>query len=769
MRMIRCEFLKVFGRNAFIVSLLFFLGANALLMQTGDTNASYDKKDYRRVLSTMDAMTSEEQILFAEESYKELQRLYEERTNPLRKSDGSAEIEDEELFAWHELFEALNQEMQSLKNYPNYLKEIKEKASKGETISIFQTQDAFSMRNARKTAKAYDGLETIHLELNNSKMINQTLDFEPTNILIILLIFMVCSVLVVEEKEKGLFSLLRPLKHGRSRLIGAKISALFVITAIICLAFIGENFLISGLQYGFARLSLPLQTIAGYSGSALHMTLGQYLLLYAFSKIIAVFILGLCFFLLALSTKSIPLYYFKVIIFLGLSYFFYAFIPGNSVFQLLKYVNAVQFMRVTPIYQYYFNLNLAGFPIAMSTVFGVTSMVCMIAIAATLVILFSKTDITKFTRKQRSNQGLEKRRVHTSIFYHECYKIFITNRVWIIFLIFSGFQLYSLARQTMYISFDEYYYKQYMTALEGPLDERSIALIEKEAKRYEDLDKLLEDANEKLNSGEITTRELLETQGLIQEQTKGRNAFDRILTRRDYMIQYQNMHNEKLAFVYESGWDYLFGREYTPYQNDMMRAIVLLLVMIAAFSGVFSIEFSTQMLKMILCYKRGRMHTAKVKILICIGITTMLFLINYLPDMIQASRTYGLSGWASSIYSIPSLADFPIDMSVGGYLFLLFAERYLMALCTLCIIFTFSLYAKNMIGTTLPLMFLLVVPLLVDLLGIDIVRNVSWNIFFTGNGYLDNIQKNPLYAFVITIPIFIGLAGIMKIKKIFQE
>ena len=148
--------------------------------------------------------------------------------------------------------------------------------------------------------------------------------------------------------------------------MAGKIAALLAATAVISTAFFAENYIVSGWQYGFARLEIPLQAIAGYSGSALHRNLGEYLLIYLFSKVMAAFLLGLFFFLFSLTAKTVPLYYIRVVAFLGISYLLYAFLPGGGIVQILKYGNIIPFLLVTPIYQYYFNLNIAGFPVEIT-------------------------------------------------------------------------------------------------------------------------------------------------------------------------------------------------------------------------------------------------------------------------------------------------------------------------------------------------------------------------------------------------------------------
>lgn len=754
MRIFGGELGKLLRRRSFLTALVIFLGANALLMVTDNRGAWYEKAECRQVYAKLETLSKEEKKSYIRESYEELR---------IRTSSE----EDTNLYATYLLFEELYEQVCTLDNYQEYLEDIQGRAASGESISIFQSQDEYSMRSARKTARAFEGLEALEMELNNSHMIKQATEFVPSDLLILLLVFLAVFLLLVEEKTGGMFFLLRPLKHGRGRLMLAKMGALSVVIFLIVAAFFTENYLISGLQYGFADLGLPIQTISGYSGSALHLTTGQYLLLYLGTRAAAVLLAGLLFLLFSLKAKTIPSYYIMIAVFFGLSWLLYQVIPAESGLEVLKYVNLVPFLRVTGIYRYYFHLNILGNPVGMPTVFWAACIPGLLVLAFLLLLYFSGQEGPAFLERKGKQKKPADFRIHVSLLYHEAYKILITNRALLILLLFAGVQFYSFSQQSAYLPFDEYYYREYMLALEGPLDETRLGQIEKEEERYRKLDEVLGEALEKLEAGEITRREFQKTGDLVREQTKGRNAFERVKERRDYLLQLQKQEKESPDFVYEGGWNSLFGRGSSLYKKDTLEAAWLLIVMIASFAGVFSMEFSTGMITLQSCSRQGRMHTVGRKALICMGIATVIFAFAYLPDLINVVRIYGLGQGNSSIRCIPGLAAFPVNLTIRTYLLILFAERYLAMCCALGILFGLSLGGKTILSAMLPPLFLLVLPLLVDFLGIEEIRRVSLNFFFTGNGYLDSIQKNWQNAFWILVPIFLGGSGWAGIRKTF--
>ncbi len=376
-------------------------------------------------------------------------------------------------------------------------------------------------------------------------------------------------------------------------------------------------------------MDLPIQSVQGYMSCALTVDLQGYLLLFWISKTAAFFTLGLFFFLFALSAQSAIGFYVKSILFLGGSGVFHILIPANSLLFLLKYVNIIRFLQVTPVYRYYFNLNLAGFAAGMSEVFLAAVFLCMSVLPVLLCSFYSRKEFRQKAKKQGAGAAFSRaylknhsrhlpksifqtrsgRQIHTSVFLHECYKALIMNRVLWIFLVFAAVQICSAAGKHTYLPLDEYYYRQYMQALEDVTFDKGTALIDQEQKRFRKWDKTTKQAQQEYAAGNLTERKLQAAEELAAAETKGRNAFEWVLLRRDYLLEYENRTGRQPGFIYEGGWNYLFGKEYVPYQNDMLRFGTLLVFLIAAFAGIFGTDFSTGMLGLMVCGRLGRMHT----------------------------------------------------------------------------------------------------------------------------------------------------------------
>ena len=63
----------------------------------------------------------------------------------------------------------------------------------------------------------------------------------------------------------------------------------------------------------------------------------------------------------------------------------------------------------------------------------------------------------------------KRQHINHSIFSNEAFKIFVTNKVMIVLILFVIFQIYCITHINKNISFNENVYKNYMTSLEGEL------------------------------------------------------------------------------------------------------------------------------------------------------------------------------------------------------------------------------------------------------------------------------------------------------------
>lgn len=183
-------------------------------------------------------------------------------------------------------------------------------------------------------------------------------------------------------------------------------------------------------------MDVQLQSIGGYSGSALNVTVLQYWILFLCSKILVYFFIGLVFFYFALASTSVVLLYIRSVLLFAVSFVLYWAINGNSSLQLLKYMNIINFVQVTPIYQYYFNLNIFSRPVNIVSVFFISCTLFCIVVFSLSLNIFSSRDSVLTLKSHSFFRKKQKERCRTSLLYHEAYKLLAIQKAFWILLLF---------------------------------------------------------------------------------------------------------------------------------------------------------------------------------------------------------------------------------------------------------------------------------------------------------------------------------------------
>lgn len=116
---------------------------------------------------------------------------------------------------------------------------------------------------------------------------------------------------------------------------------------------------------------------------------------------------------------------------------------------------------------------------------------------------------------------------HTSLLRHEIYKVFVSHRLLLFFMLLTALQLYrTMPYRVTYRSNDEYYKRYYLEGLAGPLTEEKRNFFKEE-------------------------EEFLKT--YREDDKKARlSAFEKVKCRLEYITE-----NEGAYFVYEDGLEML--------------------------------------------------------------------------------------------------------------------------------------------------------------------------------------------------------------------
>ena len=743
MKLLTSEWRKLWLSPSFLGLAAALLFLNAILLCTRGTAGDVSPKVWREVWQKLSSFPEEERAPRVQKQYEKMKgRIFTadeyERIQALRK---------------------LNRQAAVLQSFEDWLEEIEERAKRQERISIFQREDPFSDRNARKTAEDFADLKGVSPVLINSGGFLAGISFAGTDGMVLGLLFYMALFWFYREKEQGLTALLLPQARGRTPLAVARLLALFLGSICVNLSFWGENLLLSCLQYGAPVWRSPIQSVEGYENCVLQVTVGEYLMLFLTGKILTVFLLALIFTFFCLRFRRSALIFLAAGLLMALSLALCQSGDGRFVFQ---YINLIPLMQVNPIFQTYFNLNLFSWP--------VNRIPLSLGAVAVLTVFFLLADLYGFASQKLSSVNSKRRRPKKlpgfprgGLLGQEVYKCMIMQKGLLMIMIFAALQGYLFFQAGEYPGADEIYYRQYMEQLSGPVTQEKLSALRAENARLRSWEKILEEGRKKYENREMSEGEwnaLLQT---VQDNTRSSAAFSRVAARLTYLKEYGKNTGENPGFVYETGYETLAGLGEDGYAKDMGQGIWLLAISLALCSGIFTVEFSKDMIRLLGGTVRGRMETADRKLLLLAALSMLLFLMAYLPDLIKIIQTYGLPKLHASCGAIPSMASFP--MKLWQYLVLLYLLRYLFYFCILLMIAALSIWLRNT-GKTLAVGSLLFIfPQVLRLLGITLADCVSFNAFLSGNLFL-HYARGPL-SLLAAVPVILGICAWRSIRKSF--
>ena len=778
MRILRAEFAKVYAKKGIWLLLILLILLNGFLLVRNESvsHPMVTAEEYVAQFSYMKGMTSDERAAYLaarEEDLKwimQLTAVSEDQAGAfLMQNDLAGSLTPEQLSRYQNMIEEgsylqftrgpgfeyeLNrtyyQQQQALAGYRTSIEEIQEKAASMTKISIFADEGSFSFRNIQKTAEDFKSFQNLTLPFDQSLGINMSTGFIGTDIAILFLVFMVCTSLITQEKEKGLFSLVRSACQGRAPVIASKIGVLAVSCGMFTGLLFGSNVLIASWIYGLGDLSRPIQSVDTCMGLALPVNVWQYLLLLFLMKWLLFFLFALILLLFSLVIRSPVLICAGIIGVIGVEYAAYALISSTSSLSFFKYVNLVYFTFQPEFYRTYLNVDFFSVPVNLFTLFFVVCVILMACLIAGNMLLFCRG-------KNKASKGAalfasrrKKRHVQVHLTSHELYKALIANKVLFLLLAFLGFQLYGATQAKSMLTTDDLYYKSYVQVLKGPVTEASLSFIEKEQEKFTHIDEQTRELGEQFQSGSLSQSKYEEELIRLSAQTKSRKVFEQdILGQLRYMEEYKETQGRELWFVDDFGFRQLTAEQSVG--TDQYNAFLLVLMLIVGLSATFSSEYSSSMARLITTCPKGRGATVTYKLCISFLIVLFVFLTVYLPELINIVRLYGMDGLDAPVQSMQHLQQFPLAVSIRGYLVLLYVTRLLAAMGVAGMILLFSLVVKDSLKAMLLSFGLFAAPLACSMLGIHWLDSITCNILLTGNQLLQGAVSNRMMANVLMV------------------
>ena len=742
--MFKHELYKVLFNKTSIAFIIVIFVVNALqLIWIEDNNYWYSGAAYSSLWKELEMKTgdsTEEWQVTLDELKAEFQRMREmdfsEINSMSAKYTGSIVFEIE-------LYARVIKEIEAPLGYETYLKEIELTKKRYETLGNLMNRDNYVFRNLMMTAELYAELEPITLIPESSAGVKMAVGSHVTDFLVLALFVFFGISIWLKEKEQGVINLIRTTKNGRIKLAVSKIGVFSTVCAMCGSMLYFSNIIISELYYGLGDLSRSIATIDEYRGTLWRISILEFLVFNLLIKLMAYIWLALLFSVICTGVSgSLAAFGITALMSAG-SYVMYTNIPALSAFAVFKYLNPFGMIKTELIFQEFKGLNIWGYPFDYRKCVAVVLFVgCGLFVFLT-TRLFVRPPIRSGIRMPAFVGKITyvfislRRRFerHVSIVGHEFYRIFISGGILFVTVAALVFGIASNQPfRVRYMNLSEYYERQYLEKLAGPVTDEKKEYLASELERL----KRPADDNE-------------------QEQKK---AVNEVLSRLSYLEE-----NEGTYFIYDEPFGLLTAAEGN--QEDITQTVFFMVLMALSMPTFFAPEWQTGMRKVVSVTMHGKRKLVYVRYITGILLVLALFLISYLPPFMQVISSYEVK---AELFTYPAgslihLADYGVKISIGTYLFIVGTLRFVSGILATLFIYKISAFIKSYIYTMAAAFAVLLVPTLLAMLD----RNLEFAMYpysaFAGNMALQNIAAAITCVAAVTVVIVTGMLWTKITKK----
>ena len=598
--------------------------------------------------------------------------------------------------------------------YTDFLDGVQTKATQLAGISIFQNdKTGYDLKNIEATAKVYAGLTATEIDYYPQKGLYTAISYAFTDLILLASMLLLALILVRQERDSGLLSLVRSLPGGRLKTALAKLAAFAASLLVVLTVLYGVNLAYCSASFGLGSLNRTIQSVPALMRCTMQITVGQYLLRFLLAKWAGAFVMGLWVMLAALVAKRAAAGWIGALALPLAMYGIRAAIPATSHLNVIKYANMVSLLQTNELLGNYRNLFWFGNPVSLPLVEWLTAAVLGGSLFAGFCAVFAKAQLLPTAKRSLTLPFSHTTRA-TSVPREEGRKLLLMNGAAVFLAAFLAFGIYQGITSESYLDADEIYYAYYMRHISGPWRAESYNWLTEQGKEFAPM---LE-VQRRVIGGELSSDALLAYNSLQQKYT----VYQQIVQSN---IQYYLKQNPGAWLVYETGYKKLFGFTGTADVQDTLLAGLLCAL---CFSGLFAMERKGGMDEILAATPLGRKYTAKAKLrqstLVAAGIT----LGTVLPHLWQILRDYGLPALLAPAMSISELQAVPKFITLSDLLIFWFICRFAACLCMSRI----TLWLGQKLGNLLPALFISAVayclPALLSLSGMK--NGIEWLGFY---------------------------------------
>ncbi len=776
MSLLTAELRKVWGNRVFPMLLAVLVAANLLLlwMGTRPTANQPPAAAYHAVGADVAALGSDmaakgdflhgkldeaESLLNLENYYRNLaygnsvylQHYREENATLFNQYeqmylDKSYTLYTDSLTMEYRLFAQLVNEYDTVAGYTDFLDSVQTKANQLAGISIFQNDETgYDLKNIEVTAAVYAGLGETAIDYYPQKGLYTAISYAFTDLILLASMLVLALLLVRQERDSGLLSLVRSLPGGRLQTALAKLGA-FALSLLAVLALLyGVNLAYCAATFGLGPLTRTIQSVPALMRCTMQITVGQYLFRFLLAKWAGAFVMGLWVMLAALVARRAAAGWAAALAGPLVMFGIRAAIPATSRLNVIKYANLASLLQTNELLGNYRNLYWFGSPIGLPLVEWTAAVVYGGALGFGFCWVFARAQLLS-AAKRGFLLGLRHKTHATSIYKEEARKLLLLNGAALVLAAFAGFGIYQGVTAESYIGPDEIYYAYYMKHISGPFTQESYDWLEQQGEEFAPL----------LEGNSAASGVPYDVFSLRQKYI----VYNQIINQN---INYYLKEHPGAWLVYESGYRELFG---FAGDADVQDTLLAGLACALCFSGLFSMERRGGMETILCTTPLGRKRTVRAKLAVSAGVAVLIAAASCLPHLIQVLRDYGLPVLFAPAMSISEFESLPAFVTLSDVLLFWFVCRIAACLCMGAITLTLGRVFGNLLPALLVSAVGYCLPALLSLSGMD--GGIEWlgfwplfhaANFFTTQGYAGEEGLPYNNAWVILLLLVVVLLG----------
>lgn len=530
--------------------------------------------------------------------------------------------------AWSEsqLLNVVKAQADRVNGYADYLQSIKEQE---QTIqnSILYRNNPYALSLARETAEEYKDLDGLALPLADPTGVEILLGTWIDDAIVCAIAVLTAMYCFLQERQEGMIPLLFSTKRGRKATFSAKMAITAGIAAVSCmLLFLFRFFYAADL----GDISRPLQTIPAFYTSPYRISVGTMLAWNLLQRIAAAVFVGFVMSLLCIALeRSLALG--SAALLTLVQVLCWQLIDSASVFAPMKYLSVPALFSGETMLGNAVFVKLLGSPVN----FVYTSVFLLIGIGGGIVTLAgsryanSHRAISLPIRfgKKRHNKKLP------GIFRLELTKLLWHQKAAMLLLLVLALQPRFYDSFHARLDLNELHYLSAIKTVEGPYTPEKQGSLRSQQE-------------------ELNTQLMQNADPLVQEELSARlNAVELVLALGDYL----STREERVSFVYETGFEAMFGIRPVGarYQHPLI-AVALCLIL----PGLFTLDRETGIHGLI-GTTAGMRKLRRTKYRIAFLLSALVFLICWLPEALFIGKAFDLSQWTAPLVSIQAFTNYP--------------------------------------------------------------------------------------------------------------